>query len=191
MGAERWKGCFWEQARKRSSDVEGVCLCASRLWGKVLCMQTKADSACHILRLGKAVLLQQPLNNTCVSGCWGAPNKITRCARQRACELWCIHEVTAGGHCSLTRNQYAAALSGHVNLACCCVSRGRPPWHFYRLERQCWAARGPPTRKRTNTLDQVDHLYSWKTSGLPVNDWSRNKYKILPQIAAKKHMQTH
>lgn len=153
MGAERWKGCFWEQIGKRSSDVPGVGLCASRLWGKALCMQTKADSACanHTPGLGKAVLLQRPKNNTCVSGCWGSPNEIARCARQRVCQLWCVHDVSAGGHCSLTRNQYAAALSGHVNPACRCVSRGRPPWHFYRLVRRCWAARGPPTRRKGQT----------------------------------------
>lgn len=49
-----------------------------------------------------------------------------------------------GGHSGLTDSQYGPALSVRVNLACRCVSRGRPRWHFDRLEWRCWAARSPP-----------------------------------------------
>lgn len=52
----------------------------------------------------------------------------------------------ASCHSSPTDSQYVPALGVHVNLVCQCASHGRPQWHFDRLEKHYWAARGPPTR---------------------------------------------
>lgn len=59
----------------------------------------------------------------------------------------CVRSVSvymAGGHPSLTDNQYVPALSVHVRFVCHCASHGRPQWNFDRLEKHCWASRSPP-----------------------------------------------
>ncbi len=153
---------FLEQIGSKALDVLGVCFSGSQLWGSAMSFACKLWPTLHVQIIYSGWGKKGNCNSLWIAdadvlGCRNSAGKITKCgecARKPACVPH-VSVLGAGGHSILTHNQYAPALIVHVNLACHCVSRGRPRWHFDRLKKHCWAARNPPERK--GQTDSIRH----------------------------------